>query len=90
MTLALRLGKTLHELTQTLTARELQMWLAYNRKSPIGDVRGDVQAAQVAAAVFAAQGGKASITDLQLVWAPEEDDEGDGLAGLEAFCESQV
>jgi hypothetical protein len=31
MTLALRLGRTLHELRSTLTASELKMWIAYDR-----------------------------------------------------------
>jgi hypothetical protein len=34
------------------------MWIAYDRMSPIGDWRGDVQAAQISAAAFNAQGGK--------------------------------
>jgi hypothetical protein len=58
LTLALRLGRTLHELRSTLTASELKMWIAYDRVSPIGDWRGDVQAAQISAAAFNAQGGK--------------------------------
>jgi len=36
MSLALRLGRTLHELRQTLTASELKMWIEYDRISPIG------------------------------------------------------
>ncbi|KAB0987883.1 phage tail protein, partial [Cronobacter sakazakii] len=31
MTLALRLGRTLDELKQTLTARELRMWIEFDR-----------------------------------------------------------
>jgi hypothetical protein len=58
MTLALRLGRTLHELRSTLTASELKMWIAYDRMSPIGDWRGDVQAAQISAAAFNAQAEK--------------------------------
>ncbi|STQ81141.1 Uncharacterised protein [Hafnia alvei] len=40
MTLALRLGRTVHELTQTITASELKMWIEFDRLSPIGDKRG--------------------------------------------------
>ncbi|BBE80207.1 phage tail assembly protein T [Phytobacter sp. MRY16-398] len=73
MSLALRLGRTLHELRSTLTASELKMWIAYDRVSPIGDWRGDVQAAQVSAAVFNAQGGKVNLPDLVLKWGCEEE-----------------
>ena len=72
MALALRLGRTLHELRSTITASELKMWIAYDRLSPIGDWRGDVQAAQISASVFNAQRGKANIADLLLKWGGEE------------------
>ena len=77
MTLALRLGRTLHELRNSITASELKMWIAYDRVSPIGDWRGDVQAAQISAAAFNAQGGKANMADLVLKWGGEEDDAGE-------------
>ncbi|MGO2461864.1 MAG: phage tail assembly protein T [Ewingella sp.] len=66
--LALRLGRTVHELRQTLTASEMKMWIAYDRLSPIGDWRGDVQAAQVATAAINAQGGKLGLNDVLLKW----------------------
>lgn len=44
------------------------MWIAYDRMSPIGDWRGDVQAAQVATATINAQGGKLSLNDVLLKW----------------------
>ncbi|KAB8310322.1 DUF4035 domain-containing protein [Rouxiella chamberiensis] len=72
--LALRLGRTVHELRQTLTASELKMWIAYDRLSPIGDWRGDVQAAQVATAAINAQGGKLSINDVLLKWGQTEEE----------------
>ncbi|MGY2800327.1 hypothetical protein ACVWV0_004603 [Ewingella americana] len=62
------MGRTVHELRQTLTASELKMWIAYDRLSPIGDWRGDVQAAQVATSVINAQGGKLGINDVLLKW----------------------
>lgn len=74
MALALRLGRTLHELRSTITASELKMWIAYDRLSPIGDWRGDVQAAQISASVFNTQRGKANIADLLLKWGGEEED----------------
>ena len=53
------------------------MWIAYDRVSPIGDWRGDVQAAQISAAAFNAQGGKANIAELVLKWGGEEDEAGE-------------
>lgn len=50
------------------------MWIAYDRLSPIGDWRGDVQAAQISASVFNAQRGKANLADLLLKWGGEEED----------------
>ncbi|MDV2901774.1 DUF4035 domain-containing protein [Phytobacter diazotrophicus] len=73
MSLALRLGRTLHELRSTLTASELKMWIAYDRMSPIGDWRGDVQAAQISAALFNAQGGKYEISDLLLKFGQQDE-----------------
>ncbi|ADW73434.1 hypothetical protein Rahaq_1816 [Rahnella aceris] len=72
--LALRLGRTVHELRETLTASELKMWIAYDRLSPIGDWRGDVQAAQVATATINAQGGKLSLNDVLLKWGQTEEE----------------
>lgn len=72
MTLALRLGKTLSELKQTLTASELKMWLAYDCRSPLGDWRRDMHAAQITAAVFNAQGAKASLNDFMPDWGRSE------------------
>lgn len=73
MSLALRLGRTLHELRQTLTASELKMWIAFDRESPIGDWRGDAQAAQVAVAALNAQGGKYEIRDVMLKFGQQDD-----------------
>ncbi|EOC1196132.1 phage tail assembly protein T [Cronobacter sakazakii] len=83
MTLALRLGRTLDELKQTLTARELRMWIEFDRINPIGDRRGDIQAAQISAAVLNSQGAKVSMDDVVLQWnAPEQEDSNDGLEGF--------
>lgn len=81
--MALRLGRTVHELSQTLTASEMKMWIAYDRLSPIGDWRGDVQAAQVATAAINAQGGKFGINDVLLKWGQSEE-EGE-ISELEAW-----
>lgn len=83
MSLALRMGRTLHELQQSVTASELKMWLAFDRMSPIGDWRGDVQAAQISAAALNAQGGKASISDILLQWGRSEEEA--EISGLEEW-----
>lgn len=75
MSLALRLGRTLHELRQTITASELKMWIAFDRVSPIGDWRGDAQAAQIAVSTLNAQGGKYEIKDLILKYGPQDETE---------------
>ncbi|PLR48624.1 phage tail protein [Chimaeribacter arupi] len=83
MTLALRLGRTLDELRQTLTVSELRMWIEYDRVSPISDRRGDIQAAQVATAVLNSQGAKVKMEDVLLQWRePEPAEESDGLEGF--------
>lgn len=87
MTLALRLGKTLDELTSTLTASELKLWLAYNKKSPIGDTRGDIQTASIVTAVINSQGGKISIDDALLKWGESGEEEDEGITPLEKFLE---
>ncbi|MDF7657637.1 DUF4035 domain-containing protein [Erwiniaceae bacterium L1_54_6] len=83
MSLALRLGRTLHELRETLTASELKMWLAFDRLSPIGDWRGDVQAAQISTALLNAQGAKASISEMVLKWGQAEEEE--EISGFEEW-----
>lgn len=83
MTLALRLGRTLYELKQTLTARELRMWIEFDRINPISDRRGDIQAAQISAAVLNSQGAKVSMDDVILQWnAPEQEESSAGLEGF--------
>ena len=39
MSLALRMGRTLSELRQSMTASEMLMWIEYDRISPVGDIR---------------------------------------------------
>jgi hypothetical protein len=83
MTLALRLGRTLHELKNTLPASELKLWMQFDRISPIGDGRADQHAAQITAAVFNAQGGNVSLDDALLKWqAAEVETEENGLEGF--------
>lgn len=69
MTLALRLGKTLGELAD-MPAEEYFLWQAFDRQSPISDVRGDVLAAIIAAAPLQAAGMKVSAGDMLPQWAP--------------------
>ncbi|HCB2065795.1 MULTISPECIES: phage tail assembly protein T [Klebsiella pneumoniae complex] len=87
MALALRMGRTLGELRQTMTVGEFRMWAEYDRISPIGDVRGDILNAQLVSAVYGSQCVKVTLEDAQLKWSTEEDeisDSSDPFAGLEA------
>ncbi|MGV8925008.1 MAG: phage tail assembly protein T [Ewingella sp.] len=77
------MGRTVHELRQTITASELKMWIAYDRLSPIGDWRGDVRAAQVATATINSQGGKMSLNDVLLKWGQTEEEK--EVSELEEF-----
>lgn len=83
MTLALRLGRTLHELKSSLTASELRMWIEYDRLNPVSDRRGDIQAAQIATAVLNSQGAKVKMEDVLLQW--QEPEPAEESSGLEDF-----
>ncbi len=89
MSLALRLGRTLHELETTMTARELAMWIEFDAGSPIGDRRGDIHAAQITSALYRSQGNNVSLEDALLQWNEPEETE-DDTAGLESFFESLI
>ncbi|MFO3833714.1 DUF4035 domain-containing protein [Citrobacter freundii] len=85
MALALRMGRTLSELRKTMTASELLMWIEFDRHSPIGDIRGDIQAAQVVSAIYGSQGAKVPLDDAILRWGCDEQSAPkDPFAGLEA------
>ncbi|PHM22296.1 phage tail assembly protein T [Xenorhabdus ehlersii] len=77
LTLALRLGKTLSELQGGLSASELMLWMAYDRTSPLSDRRGDIQAAQIASAVYQSQGAKISLSDALLKWGDSDEEKRD-------------
>lgn len=72
LTLALRLGMTLHDLKQNMSAEELFLWQAYNEGSPLSDARGDIQAAIIAASTLQAQGAKVTPMDLLPQWKAEK------------------
>lgn len=87
MALALRMGRTLGELRQTMTVGEFRMWAEYDRISPIGDVRSDILNAQLVSAMYGSQGVKVTFEDALIKWSTEEDevsDSSDPFAGLEA------
>ncbi|WP_276852080.1 phage tail assembly protein T [Enterobacter oligotrophicus] len=86
MSLALRMGRTLHELRQTMTASELKMWIEFDRISPVGDWRADAQAAQISVAMLNSQGGKYTIPDVMLKWGEQE--EGAKVSELEEWMSS--
>ncbi|EPC5509210.1 phage tail assembly protein T [Salmonella enterica] len=84
MSLALRMGRTLSELQRSLSASEFQMWAEYDRFSPIGDIRGDLHAAQIVSAVYGSLGAKVSIPDALLKYGEDPHANGDPFAALEA------
>lgn len=51
MLLALQLGRTLHELAETMTAEEFGLWAALYAADPWGEQRADLRAGIVAATV---------------------------------------
>ena len=84
MSLALRMGRTLSELRQNMPASELMMWIEFDRQSPVGDIRGDIQAAQVVSAIYGSQGAKVPLEDAILRWGGDEQSAPkDPFAGLE-------
>ena len=87
MSLALRMGRTLSELRQNMAASELLMWIEFDRQSPVGDIRGDIQAAQIVSAVYGSQGVKVPLEDAVIKWA-EEVDENDKQDPFEALEEA--
>ncbi len=67
-----------------MTASELLMWIEFDRQSPVGDIRGDIQAAQIVSAVYGSQGVKVPLEDAILRWGGEElSAPEDPFAGLE-------
>jgi hypothetical protein len=51
MSLAMRLGRTLHELEQSMTAEEFGLWQALYRQDPWGETRADLRAGIVASTI---------------------------------------
>lgn len=67
-----------------MPASELMMWIEYDRISPVGDIRGDVHAAQIVSAIYGSQGAKVPLSDAILQWGGEVNAEDkDPFAGLE-------
>lgn len=61
------------------------MWIEFDRQSPVGDIRGDIQAAQIVSALYGAQGVKVLLDDAILRWGGDEQSAPkDPFAGLEA------
>lgn len=85
MALALRMGRTLAELRQTMAPSELLMWSEYDRISPVGDVRGDIHNAQLVSAIYGAQGVKVPIDEAVIQWSGsvDENDKQDPFEALE-------
>lgn len=79
------MGRTLSELRQSMPASELLMWIEFDRQSPVGDVRGDIQAAQIVSAVYGSQGVKVPLEDAVIQWSGsvDENDKQDPFEALE-------
>lgn len=94
MKLALRLGRTLGELKESISMSELRMWAAYDQISPIGDERGDIHAAQVSAAVHNAQRGAndqpVDLNNLVIRWDAKEEGAENSLTGLESWLDEMA
>ncbi len=61
------------------------MWIEFDRQSPVGDIRGDIQAAQIVSALYGAHGVKVPLDDAILRWGGDEQSAPkDPFAGLEA------
>lgn len=61
------------------------MWIEFDRQSPVGDIRGDIQAAQIVSAIYGSQGAKVQLDDAILRWGGEEQSAPkDQFAALEA------
>ena len=71
LTLALRLGMTLQDLRERMSAEEMFLWMAYNEESPLSDARGDIQASIIAASTLQAQGAKVTPMDMMMKWKPD-------------------
>ncbi len=55
-----------------MPVEEFNLWRAYDRESPIGDMRHDVMGAIIAAAPLQAAGAKVSAADMLPPWARAE------------------
>ena len=54
----MKLGRTVAELSATLSEHELAEWMAYYSLEPWGEDRADLRAGVIASAVYNAQGAK--------------------------------
>lgn len=68
--LALRMGRTVRELLDSLDAAEFQEWLAYYGLDPWTEDRGDLRAGIIASTVVQALGGKAKAADFIPTYGP--------------------
>lgn len=89
MHLALRMGRTLGELAETLSAAEFDLWVALHNEAPLDDSRADLHAGIIAAAV-ANFAGKAlpegrSVSPLDFVPFGPEPEEPDPLEHFARF-----
>lgn len=91
--LALRLGRTVSELDQTMSAKEFDMWQAFNYFEPVGVSREDTLFGHLALVFARSQGAKEiSLSDLMIFKkTPElvdsaDVDQGPTKAEIEDMC----
>lgn len=93
MVLALRLGRTLGEVLACMDTYELSLWREFDRSSPLGDERGDLLHASLAATVAQAAGAKVQPMDMLVRWGAADTQEQAAEAGesaMKAFLLSKV
>ena len=67
------------------------MWIEFDRQSPVGDIRGDIRAAQIISAIYGSQGAKVPLEDAILRWGSDEQPATkDPFAGLEAALTAAI
>ncbi|WP_392564603.1 DUF4035 domain-containing protein [Orbus wheelerorum] len=66
---------TLSKLEESMTAREFYLWIGFDKLSPIGDERSDIQAAQVAAAIYQSKGAKVALSECLLDFSGKQKNE---------------
>lgn len=90
MKLALRLGMTLSQLEESMTAREFYLWVGFDQVNPIGDERADIQSAQITSAIYQSVGAKITLNDVLLAWEENPETDKTSTLGLEDLFQNII